>query len=358
MGLRLLISGSKGNSNTVSSFIVQNFEPDIVYDLLTFHDQFSDLLKSPFFRVVHRLFPQFLIHKMDALFIRQVLEFRPDVVVVLKGMEISKKSLLRIRSLGVKLVNYNLDHPFVHFSRGTGNHFVTEAIPCYDLHITYSNRIASALSRQFCVQTSVIPFGYHLTDEQYEQVILESRPEINEVCFVGNPDVLRVRLLERLLIENVSVHVYGFGWEESLRPSPRLSIHPPTKADSYWSDPLDFWKVLRQYRVQLNFFRPHNEGSHNLRTFEVPAVGGLLLTPDSEVQRECFNSETEVFFYSDEETLIAQCKKIMSLDSASVNSIRANARDVSVRKDYSYVRRTRDLVAILKELAYNSLENT
>ena len=43
----------------------------------------------------------------------------------------------------------------------------------------------------------------------------------------------------------------------------------------------DFWKVLRKYRVQLNLMRPHNLDSHNMRSIEVPAVGGIGLFPDT-----------------------------------------------------------------------------
>lgn len=358
MKLRLLISGSTKNDNTIGSFISRYLDASVAFDVLTFHDQFYNLLRSSFYKALYRFFPGVVITKMDALFISQVKFFKPDVVVVFKGMEISKRSLIQIRELGVKLVNYNFDHPFLHFSRGTGNRFVTEAIPYYDLHISYSSVIAQQLKEHYGVPTSVIPFGFHLTDEQFSQVLQANRPEIKEVCFVGNPDVLRIQTLRELMQENLRVHVYGFGWEKYLEPSELLVIHPPQKSGSFWSDPLEFWKVLRQYRVQLNFFRPHNEGSHNLRTFEVPAVGGILVTPDSAEQRLFFEPEREVFFYTNDASLISLCKRLLTMDEAEIRRIRLQAREKSIYQDYSYKRRTNDLLAVLNNVVINNTEKS
>jgi len=353
MKLRLLISGSKRNTNTVSMFICRNFDATIEFEELSFHDKFSWLLEPSWQRLIYRFFPGILTSKMDRLFVDQVKKFKPQVVVVFKGSEISKRSLIEIRKLDVKLVNYNFDHPFVHFSKGTGNKFVTEAIPYYDLHISYSSLIADQLTKRYRVPTAVIPFGFHLTDVEYSKVIHEGQQEIKEVCFVGNPDSIRIELIQKLIKESVPVNVYGFGWEHYLKLSELLTVHKPRKPVSFWKDPLEFWKTLRRYRVQLNFFRPHNEGSHNLRTFEVPSVGGVLLTPDSDEQRFFFDDESEIFYYTDAESLIRQCKRLLAMNENEINVIRENTRLRSIQQDYSYKRRTSDLITLLNELVSN-----
>jgi spore maturation protein CgeB len=358
MKMRMLISGSNKNANTIGAFISRHLDSSIDFEILTFHDRFSAMVQSPGYRLLYRLWPRFVVSRMDAEFVRQVMVFKPEVVVVFKGMEISKNSLNQIRKLGVKLVNYNFDHPFNHFSRGTGNRFVTEAIPYYDLHISYSTSIASQLNERYKLPTAVIPFGYHLTNSQFEEVMNADDAEILEICFVGNPDEWRLKLLNKLRAEKLRVHVYGFGWEQQLPPSEYVVIHPPKAPGSYWSDPLEFWRVLRQYRVQLNFFRPHNEGSHNLRTFEVPAVGGILLTPDSVEQKQFFESEKEVFFYSDFESLAKQSRKILAMTPHEIKQVRNQARQRSVVENYSYKRRTHDMLKLIRNIVTNQSENS
>lgn len=352
--MRLLISGSKRNPNTVASFFIREFNGDFIYEVLAFPDRFSELLESKVYRLINRLFPALLIWKMDKLFVEQIESFRPTVILIFKGMEISKRSLKLARDKGIKLANFNFDHPYDFFSRGTGNRFVKEAIPYYDLHISYSSLIAAELRAKFHVSAAWIPFGFHITAEQYDLVVRENRPEIKRLCFVGNPDNLRVQILGELMNKGLPVDVYGFNWEKHFQSNELLTIYSPMRPNTFWADPLEFWKVLRQYRVQLNFFRPHNEGSHNLRTFEVPAVGGILLTPESAEQKMFFEDGQEIFFYSGFDSLLEQCRILMSADAKWIRNIRQNARNKSISKDYSYGRRTRDLIHLLEGLHINN----
>lgn len=348
--MRLLVSGSRRNPNTTGAFITSNFDDSVEYEILEFPDRFAELISRKVFRALYHFVPLSIVRRMDRIFLQQVERFKPDVVLIFKGMEISRWSLDKVRARGIRLVNYNFDHPFEHFSRGTGNRFVTEAIPAYDLHISYSSVIAQQLSDRYGVHTACIPFGYHLSDTQYDQVIAEERPEINRLCFVGNPDDNRIQVIGELIADGFDIDLYGFGWEKHLKPSEHIVIHPPRKANSYWQDPTEFWKVLRQYRVQLNFFRPHNEGSHNLRTFEVPAVGGILLTPASAEQQKFFEVDKEIFFYSDYASMREQARRLMQKSPEEIAAIRESARKRSVEEDYSYKRRTRDLLAVLNNL--------
>jgi spore maturation protein CgeB len=348
--MRLLIYGSLKNPNTTASFFVRSFEKPLAYEILKFPDEFAGLLRNKSFQFLYRFFPIVVVRMMDLSFLRQAKEFKPTVVLIFKGMEISSWSLKRVKKMGVKLVNYNFDHPFHHFSRGSGNRFVTDAIPLYDLHITYSAVIQEQLTSRFGVETSRVPFGFHLSAEDFEKVVSEKRPEINRACFVGNPDHLRVDSLRRLIQENIPISLYGFGWDKYFTANEQVEIHKPRRNSSFWADPLEFWKILRQYRVQLNFFRPHNEGSHNLRTFEVPAVGGILLTPESGEQKLFFDDGVEVFFYSDFNSLLSQCRFIMSASTHLIDSVREKARLRSLKDDYSYKRRTKDLLNLLSTI--------
>jgi spore maturation protein CgeB len=351
MKFRLLISGSKRNTNTIGAFIVANFDDSVTYETLEFPDKFATLLQSTFYKVIYRVFPLYIIRMMDKNFLQQVDRFKPDVVLIFKGMEISKWSLKKIRERNIKLVNYNFDHPFEFFSRGTGNRFVKEAMPYYDLHISYSSHIAKELAEKFHLKTLQIPFAYHLKLDQFEKVLAANRPEINRACFVGNPDEYRIVALRKLLSAGVPIDLYGFEWHKIFTDNPQgLIIHQPRQTGSYWSNPLEFWMVLRQYRVQLNFFRPHNEGSHNLRTFEIPAAGGILLTPASREQADFFVPEEEIFFYTDQESLLSSCRSIMAMDALRIMEVRKRAREKSVNNDYSYARRTKDLLHLLEQL--------
>ena len=341
--MRLLISASRRNTNTLGSFIIQNFEPSLVYEVLDFPDRFAELMELKFYRLIYRLFPILIVRSMDRLFLAQAARFNPTVVLIFKGMEISKWSLQRLSAKGIKLVNYNLDHPFEFFSRGSGNRFVREAIPNYDLHITYSLQIQKQLEDIYKIKTALIPFGFQVTEELYDKIWAEPEAEINRICFIGNPDKIRTRTIQLLLSNGLAVDVYGYNWKKYLSPHINLKVFDQVQGE-------DYWRTIVKYRAQLNIFRPHNVNSHNMRTFEVPAAGGILLTPDNQEQRSFFKSEEEVFFYTSDDSLIAQCKKLCRMEAIEVNRIRYSARETSIKADYSYARRTKDLLAVLEKL--------
>ena len=45
-----------------------------------------------------------------------------------------------------------------------------------------------------------------------------------------------------------------------------------------------FAKVICESHASLNIFRKQNELSHNMKTFEIPAMGGLMITKRSKEQ--------------------------------------------------------------------------
>jgi len=344
--MRIIISGSRLNTNTIGAFMLPHLTNHQT-EILTFHDEFGRKMASPGWRLAYRIAPQLLVSRMNELLVSQVRSSQPDVVIIFKGMEISASALQKIRKMGVPLVNYNFDHPFRFFSRGSGNQRVRQAIPLYNLHLSYSAAIAKELNDHFHVAAAWLPFAHHLSEELFNEVITDELPEVRELCFVGNPDVWRINLIRDLLGAGLAVNVYGFGWEKYFGGNEGLVIHRPRQSFSYWANPAEFWRVLRKYRIQINIFRPHNEGSHNLRTFEVPAVGGVLLTPDSAEQREFFNEEREVFYWRDGTHLLEQCHRLLAMPEAEVRALRERARAASIQHSYAF--RTRQMVDIIQQ---------
>ena len=121
-------------------------------------------------------------------------------------MEIFPKTLKRLKSLNIKLVNYNGDHPFQYLSRGSGNENVKNSISLYDHHFSYSKEIVKHLKEKYQVTSSWLPFAYLNTKPAQKN-------ELSKICFIGNPDKERLRIIQLLINNNIPVDVYGIGWE-------------------------------------------------------------------------------------------------------------------------------------------------
>lgn len=307
------------------------------------HNDFFNMYyhKSIWNKIEYKIFPSFIESKISNQLLNLCVKEKPAVLLIFKGMEIQPNILKKIKEQGVFLINYNLDHPFEFFSRGSGNNNVLNSLSIYDLHITYSSQIENEILQRFpSFKTAVLPFGYNENNGNKLSPI-EEFEEVNSVCFVGNPDENRVNLIKKIASNNIEIHVYGHNWETYFSEvGEYLKVFPPIYKD-------DYIKTLQKYRIQLNIFRPHNKFSHNMRSFEVPAVGGIMLAPLTPEHVGFFEQGKEVFYYTNMDSLINQIKKILTLKKDQVYSIRMNAVSRSVQSNYSYSERANQLLDIL-----------
>ena len=267
---------------------------------------------------------------------------KPDIIWVFKGMRISPKTLEELRRMNIKLVNYNPDHPFFFSSKGSGNANVTASIGLFDLHFIYDKRVGERLEKEYGIPTAMLPFGFELQPSVFDKI--KNVPEKNTACFIGTCDKIRVENVMLVAAAGIPVHVFGSNWGKMLpRNTKNIIVHPPVYGE-------EFWLNMRKYRLQLNIFRPHNIGSHNMRTFEVPAVGGIMLAPDSPDHQLFFEANNEIFTYTSKKEMIAKTREILAMSKDDINAIRTNARRRSVESNYSYEWRAKQAFDAMSKL--------
>ena len=263
--------------------------------------------------------------------------FKPDIIWVFKGMEIFPASLLWAKTQNIKLVNYNPDNPFLFSGKGSGNINLTKSIPLYDLHLTYNTAVKKEMENVYKIRTEILPFGFDIEEDLYKECCKEV--ELNKVCFLGNPDKSRGFFLQQLAETGIEIDLYGNGWDKFVMHT-NVKSFPPVYAN-------DCWKILRKYRVQLNLMRPHNPDSHNMRSFEVPGIGGIQLAPATPDHQEYFEKDQEIFLYTHVADCIKQINKITTLTVVAANLIRTNARTRSIQSGYAYSERAKQALTII-----------
>jgi hypothetical protein len=293
-------------------------------------------------RVIARLLPGRRQGELGRDLMAHVEAKAPEVLFLFKAMDIRPAVLKAIRARGVKLVNYNADHPLEYFSRGSGNANVRDAIPFYDLYVTYSENIAGQLRAAHSdLAVGVVPFGHEVDDARFQRIAAEA--EVPRACFLGNPDEQRVAAIRTLADAGIPIDVYGFGWPKFLSPGPLVTVNGPLHGDAMMA-------ALRRYRLQLNVFRPHNADSHNMRSFEVPACGGIMLAEDSSEHRRFFEAGQEAFYFKDPAAMVEGARHLMALSSGEADAVRVAARARSVSSGYHYADRARTMWGLIKNI--------
>jgi spore maturation protein CgeB len=260
--------------------------------------------------------------------------FDPNIVLVFKGMELYPESIQWTKEKGITIANYNPDNPFLFSGKGSGNYNVSNSIRLYDLHFTYHKDVQSEIEKRYKLPVMMLPFGFDVSEQLYKDCSLQE--EILKVAFVGNPDTQRSEFLMALAIAGVKTDVYGENWAKWIE-HPNITILPPVYGDHLWA-------TLSSYRVQLNLLRPHNLKSHNMRSFEVPGIGGIMLAPHTPDHQQYFLENHEIFLFHKPDDCVDKINFIMQLSKYEAKTIRLAARNRSMVSGYTYKDRARQLL--------------
>ncbi|HEY8894491.1 MAG TPA: glycosyltransferase [Niastella sp.] len=338
--MKLLIAGSGEVWSLEKHYLKYLKEAGVEVQLLPVQSIFYKYYNHS---IVNKILYKLGLSRIDRVIANQlqqvVSNWKPDVMWVFKGMELSPDTLKQVKAQGIKLVNYNPDNPFIFSGRGSGNKNITNSIALYDLHFSYDTGTAEKIQQDYNIPCKILPFGFELSEELY--TACTQQEEIKKVCFVGNPDSQRGQFLNQLS-EAIPVEVYGEGWSEFVDSS-KITVHAAVYGD-------EFWKTLYRYRVQLNLMRVHNPTSHNMRSFEVPGVGGIGLFPHTPDHATYFEEGKEIFLYRNINECIQCCKALLGMTAEEESNIRRAARLKSIQAGYSYRDRTLQALREIKGL--------
>jgi hypothetical protein len=80
-----------------------------------------------------------------------------------------------------------------------------------------------------------------------------------------------------------------------------------------------------------------------MRSIEIPAVGGIMLAPDSEEHRILFDRLDSIFYYRDIIEMTENIKHILILSSENIQRIKLNLHNYMKKKSYAYSQHAKEL---------------
>jgi len=290
-------------------------------------------------KILQYILPNQLANKINNDLLEKVDAFKPDIVFVVKGFYLKYSTLMQIKTLGIKLVNYNPDHPFNLGGKQISRN-IKESVSLYDVYISYSKKIQEEIHQIYPnLKTEIIPFGF--PDDVPSK--LKKSKDIQKLCFIGTADAYRARMIKAILKKEIPVDLYGNKWHRYFSDNDLVSLHDKKTG-------LEYFQILRDYRVQLNLFREQNLGSHNMRSFEIAASGGIMLGPNDSDHSAFFNAGEHYYNFDSEADLVEKTKEILGFHSEKANEIREKIQIKCIANDYSYKQRSKQLYSIFTQL--------
>jgi glycosyltransferase involved in cell wall biosynthesis len=254
--------------------------------------------------------------------LKKALEFRPDVVLVVKGALVARRTLQRIKKeTGAVLVNYATDDPW---NPAASTRDVIDAIPYYDLYACTKRAIIPDVLAAGCPRATFVPFGYKPAVHYPEQptTAAERARFGSDVVFIGGCDADRVPYFEALVrsLPDVRLHLYGGYWD---RHRVLRRYHRGFALGR------DYRLALGGAKIALALVRRANRDEHAMRSFEIPACGGFMLAERTGEHLEWFEEGREAAYFGSPDELVEKVCYYLSRDDERRRIAEAGWRKVT-----------------------------
>ncbi len=271
-------------------------------------------------------------------------QWLPDLVLVFKGAEIHPGTLRRLRAISNRpvLVNWNPDSPF-DYSTANTNPWLLAGIPLYDAYFIWGRDVIQPLLEAGARRVEYLPFGYDPeTHRPVQMATAEHNALHSQACFVGGYTPERAMLLEALV--GVDVRIWGTGWERLAKDSPLRGC-----VTGGWTHGLAMSKAFSAADIVMNFIRPQNGQAHNMRTFEVPAVGAFMLATRTQEQLGWLPEDKAAAYFADVGEM--RDKVAYYLDRPEERAhIAAEGHRRIITGHHTYADRMRQLISVVEAL--------
>lgn len=246
-----------------------------------------------------------------------------DLVIIFKGMQFDLKTLTYLKKKSsAKWVNIYTDNPFYFKSPTSTNIEVLNCIKFYDLYcLPYKGFVLDRLEKYKVKKKMFLPFGYDPFIHKIQKKISYNKI----VNFIGSLDDHRLRIINN--IKRYSINFYG-----NSQLFKKISDH------NYYN--FIFRKKLSSIiggsAISINILRNQDTGSHNMKTFEIPAMGGLMLTTRSAEQNDFFPENKGCFMFDGTKELEKKIEYILNNPKIAK---KVRIKGIKLSKFHAYYRR-------------------
>jgi spore maturation protein CgeB len=284
-------------------------------------------------RIVNRLTQRMQYKMIGGKLFGHLQTNKYDAIIVFKGMLLTPAWLKRCRTISsaATWINLNPDDPFNITSRGATNGNVSSSIGCYDIYVTWGKHLTPLIQQQGCATAFFLPFAHDADNHYPADAALQGNGDY--VAFVGTWDREREEILSEL--SDLPIKIYGHGWNRIATRSP---LCDKVRAHNVYGEELR--QIISSAKASINILRPQNHGSHNMRTFEIPAMRGLMVTTYSEEQNSFFPDGAASLMFSNTTELRQKLKLILD---GGYNVAQMKEAAFRLSRDQSYDSRARML---------------
>jgi spore maturation protein CgeB len=254
-------------------------------------------------------------------------------------------ALARAAAPGCTIVAFHPDDPFnAHRIRGPSHPRALSQMREVDHYFIWSERIVQRVRH---VSTTAVSYLGFACDPAFTRPI----PLLNidrvrfgaDISFIGNWTPKREAWLAPLAQDTkLTLAIWGESdWQNLARdPSVKACWRGAATGD-------DFVRAVLCSRASVNILRPQNESAENMRTYEIPACGGILLAEWSAQQSRIFREGVEAFYAKSPTELVDRARYAVHSPRESRTSLSIAA--LQRASEHTYSTRAQTIIDTLRE---------
>jgi spore maturation protein CgeB len=223
---------------------------------------------------------------------------RPVLIFAVKASFLHPETVRQTqKSVGAPFVNHYPDHPYIGVrwdprEPSSLRRDLIEVLRQYSIVFMWERSLVERLQSDG-VEAKYLPFAVdpELCKPQVgdERLRCDACNVIHNVAFVAT--YTRFRCAEVAAVRRHTVAIWGNNWPRKWRTrSGQHRVHTPVWGSSVGD-------IYARAAVSLNVLNAENLGGPNMRTFEVPGSGGMMLARYSAAQDEFFPENEAAIYY-------------------------------------------------------------
>lgn len=258
--------------------------------------------------------------RSEYLLIEKIKQYKADVAVFMRCNTLSLEAVRKIKkSTNIFMVNIYPDSPLV--IPGVDGRNFSGWLGEFDVVFSSDIYIKKVFYQLGAKRVEFLPFAY---DPKYHspKALTKSDGTIfsSPVAYVGTFGRLQKEWLSS--IQHHGLKVWGNSWDNlSMEDSLRTSW---TKGRGIGAE---MWKAINLSAITFNMCRVEHCAEISMKTFEIPAAGGLMLSNFTETQNAFFKDGVQAIYYNNREEasdLIAfYIKRPELIEKIKINSMKA-----------------------------------
>ena len=254
-----------------------------------------------------------------------------EILIIFKGIELNSSIFNIFREKKINLINIYTDDPFNFSSSATSSINVINNIRNFNLFCIWSKNLKNKLENKFKTKNFYyLPFGF----SKKKHKALSNKIIRKKISFVGSFDEFRLNILSQL---KNRIDIYGNAWPTNIK-------HQISK----FVKNQKFSTIINKSEISLNILKKQNLNSHNMRTFEIPAMNGLMLTTRSKEQNKYFPENKACYMYGNIKELNYKINFILNNPKAA---LKVRKTGYKLSKKHSYENRLKILINYINKNA-------